>query len=58
MVVRGSNDPLVPERWANEILERLPNGSMAVIPGASHTANYTAPLEIARIARIFDQQTF
>jgi 2-hydroxy-6-oxonona-2,4-dienedioate hydrolase len=58
MVVRGSNDPIVPERWANEILERLPNGSMAVIPGASHTANYTAPLEIARIARIFDQQTF
>jgi 2-hydroxy-6-oxonona-2,4-dienedioate hydrolase len=56
MIVRGGNDPIVPERWANEMLALLPNSSIAVIPGAGHTANYTTPLEIARITRIFDRK--
>jgi 2-hydroxy-6-oxonona-2,4-dienedioate hydrolase len=55
MLIRGANDPIVPDRWVNDILDLLPNGSLAVIPGVGHTANYTAPLEIARIARVFDR---
>jgi 2-hydroxy-6-oxonona-2,4-dienedioate hydrolase len=55
LVVRGALDPIVPDRWANEMVRLLPNGSLAVITGVGHTANYSAPLEIARVARIFDQ---
>jgi 2-hydroxy-6-oxonona-2,4-dienedioate hydrolase len=55
ILIRGANDPIVPDRWLNEMLDLLPNASLAVIPGVGHTANYTAPLEIARIARVFDR---
>jgi 2-hydroxy-6-oxonona-2,4-dienedioate hydrolase len=55
MLIRGANDPIVPDRWVQEMLDLLPNGSLAIIPGVGHTSNYTAPLEIARIARIFDE---
>ncbi|MDQ3793271.1 MAG: alpha/beta hydrolase [Actinomycetota bacterium] len=40
LVVRGSRDPIVPQRWAEEAASLLPMGRLAVIPGAAHTANY------------------
>src|SRR6266571_2275378 len=36
LVVRGSNDPIVPQRWAEEATRLLPKGQLAVIPGAFH----------------------
>jgi pimeloyl-ACP methyl ester carboxylesterase len=26
LVVRGENDPVVPQKWAQEVVELLPNG--------------------------------
>jgi 2-hydroxy-6-oxonona-2,4-dienedioate hydrolase len=53
LVVRGSQDPIAPQRWAEEATELLPMGRLAVIPGAAHTANYGRAAEFARTVREF-----
>jgi pimeloyl-ACP methyl ester carboxylesterase len=53
LVVRGGQDPIVPQRWAEEAARLLPRGQLAVIPGAGHTVNYNSPVELARIVRAF-----
>lgn len=53
LVVRGSRDPIVPQRWAEEVASLLPNGRLVVIPGAAHTINYSAPLELSRVTLPF-----
>lgn len=57
LVVRGKLDPLVPQQWAEEVTSLLPDGKLAVIPGAGHTPNYSAPLELVRVARGFINAT-
>jgi 2-hydroxy-6-oxonona-2,4-dienedioate hydrolase len=51
LVVRGGNDPIVPQRWAEEATRLLPQGRLAVIPGAGHTVNYNSPVALARLVR-------
>lgn len=53
LVVRGSQDPLVPQQWAEEIVDLLPQGQLVTIPGAGHALNYSAPLELVRVTRAF-----
>ncbi len=53
LVVRGANDPIVPQRWAEEVVALLPRGELKVIPGAAHTLNFAAPLEFVRVTRPF-----
>jgi 2-hydroxy-6-oxonona-2,4-dienedioate hydrolase len=53
LVVRGALDPVVPRRWAEEVTRLLPRGELREIPGAPHTLNYTAPLELARVIKPF-----
>lgn len=53
LVVRGSRDPIVPQRWAEEVTHLLPEGRLAVIPGMPHTLIYNAPLELARVVLPF-----
>ena len=53
LVVRGGTDLIVPQRWAEDVVRLLPDARLAVIPGAPHTINYTAPLELARVVRPF-----
>jgi pimeloyl-ACP methyl ester carboxylesterase len=57
LVVRGKKDTLVPQRWAQEVVERLPNAKLVVIPGGGHTLNYTMPLELARVTKAFIEDT-
>ena len=49
LIVRGSNDPIVPQRWAEEAARLLPQGRLAVVPGAFHTVNFSSPLELIRV---------
>jgi pimeloyl-ACP methyl ester carboxylesterase len=60
LVVRGSQDTIVPQRWTEEAVRLLPQGRLVVIPGAGHTVNYNSPVELARVVRTFtgvrDQQ--
>ncbi len=56
MVVRGTRDPIVPQRWAEEAARLLPDGTLKIIPGAGHAINYGAPLELHRVTRPFLQE--
>ncbi len=47
LVVRGGEDPIVPQRWAEEVARLLPEGRLLVIPGAAHTVNYNSPARLA-----------
>ncbi len=53
LVVRGSRDTIVPQRWAEEATRLLPMGRLAMIPGAPHTVVYDAPQDLARLIRPF-----
>jgi len=53
LVVRGSRDPIAPQAWVEEVASNLPHGRLAVIRGAAHVANYTAPIELAAAVRAF-----
>lgn len=53
LVVRGERDPLVTQSWAERIVEMLPHGRMAVIPGAAHTLSRFWPRELAEEIRPF-----
>ena len=43
LVVRGGLDPIVPQRWAEQVARLLPFGRLIVIPRTAHTVNYSAP---------------
>lgn len=43
LVVRGEDDVLVSQRWAEDVCRLLPHGELAVVPGTAHTMNYTSP---------------
>jgi 2-hydroxy-6-oxonona-2,4-dienedioate hydrolase len=53
LVVCGERDPLVPQAWAEQVARLLPNGRLAIIPGAPHALNYSAPDELAGLIREF-----
>ena len=53
LVVRGSRDTIVPQRWAEEVTRLLPAGRLVVVPGAFHTMNFQQPLELARVSLPF-----
>ena len=49
VVVRGDQDPLVPQRWAEEVAELLPHGRLVVLKGEPHACHYSAPDRMAQI---------
>lgn len=53
LVVRGSRDPVVPRRWAEEVARLLPRGESATVSGAAHAVNYSAASEFARLVLEF-----
>ena len=53
LIVRGSHDTVVPQRWAEEATKLLPNGKLVVIAGATHSANYNSPKQLATIVHDF-----
>ncbi len=57
LVVRGKEDPVVSQQWAEEVVNLLPDARLVVIPGGGHTLNYSAPLEVSRVTRGFINAT-
>jgi 2-hydroxy-6-oxonona-2,4-dienedioate hydrolase len=53
LVVRGSRDPICSQRWAEEIIQILPEGRLVVLPGAAHAANFGAPAQLVGVIREF-----
>ncbi len=56
LVVRGEQDPIAPQRWAEEVAKLLPHGRLVVIPSAAHCVNYNSPRQLARCIRAFLKQ--
>lgn len=48
LVVHGGRDRIVPERWARQVADLLPEGRLVVVPESAHAMNYDAPSEFAR----------
>ena len=53
LVVRGSRDPICPQRWAEETSRLLLDGQLVVLPGAAHAANFGAPARFVEVIRAF-----
>jgi pimeloyl-ACP methyl ester carboxylesterase len=53
LVVRGSRDPIVPQRWVEEVVTLLPDGELAVIENGTHATNYSTPDALSQIASAF-----
>jgi 2-hydroxy-6-oxonona-2,4-dienedioate hydrolase len=43
LLVRGGDDPTVPQRAAEEMTDLLPQGELMVLPGEPHCVHFTAP---------------
>jgi len=53
LVVRGRRDPVVSQRWAEEVARRLPAGELAVFARAAHALPFSAPGELAALVGRF-----
>lgn len=53
LVVRGSYDTIVPQRWAEEAARLLSKGQLVVIPRAAHDVNYNSPVKLTCVIRTF-----
>ncbi|MCX6020750.1 MAG: alpha/beta hydrolase [Chloroflexi bacterium] len=57
LVVRGEHDALAPQPWAEQVTRLLPNARLAVVPGAAHAVNYSAPSQLATLIEGFLEDT-
>ena len=53
LVTRGDREPVVSQRWVDEVARLLPRGRMAVVPASPHNANYTAADRLADLVLPF-----
>lgn len=53
LVVRGELDTVVPQLWAREVADLLPDGKLITIPGGTHGVNYNSPQKFAAAIREF-----
>jgi pimeloyl-ACP methyl ester carboxylesterase len=52
LVVRGQRDPIVSQRWVEELTGLLPNGRLVITRGA-HTPNFSEPEAFSGVVRAF-----
>lgn len=53
LLVCGARDPLVPERWAEQMARLVPLAKLVVIQGAPHAVQYASPVDVARNVQEF-----
>ncbi|MDQ6883578.1 MAG: alpha/beta hydrolase [Candidatus Dormibacteraeota bacterium] len=51
-IVRGAHDPIVSQRWVEDLARVLPKGRLIITPGA-HTPNFSEPDSFAGVVRAF-----
>ena len=49
LIVRGECDPIVPQRWAEELHGQLPASQLIVIEKAAHAVNHNSPAELVQV---------
>jgi 2-hydroxy-6-oxonona-2,4-dienedioate hydrolase len=58
LVLRGSRDPLVSDRWAEQVAAGVPDGRCVRLPGARHAMTYEdAPAVAAAVQRFLADLT-
>ncbi len=53
LVIRGAWDPIVPQRWVEEMTRLLPRGQLAVLANGSHVSTWSDPDELFAVLRPF-----
>lgn len=53
LIVRGAEDRIVPQPWAEELASRCRTGRILVVAGAAHTVNFSHPSELSHAVRDF-----
>lgn len=53
LVIKGSRDAFVSTAWVEDMVELLPLGELAVVPGAPHATHYAAPKTVAALVDRF-----
>jgi pimeloyl-ACP methyl ester carboxylesterase len=53
LIVRGTRDEIVPQRWAEEMVRLLPRGELALVPGSAHAVNHRDPVALSRLTKAF-----
>lgn len=56
LIVRGEEDPICNQQWAEQVAGGLPNGTLEVIPEVAHTLVFTHPVELGEATHRFAQQ--
>ena len=49
LVVRGADDPMCTQGWAEHVVSLLPRARLAVVPGAAHAAQWSHAADVARL---------
>ncbi len=57
LVVRGSQDPIVSQDWAEKVNSLLPNSQLVVVQGAGHAVNFNSPGKLVQLVQSFLQET-
>lgn len=57
LVVRGSRDPIAPQRWAEEAAGLIPDGRLVVLEEAVHTITYSHPHQLVEAILPFLRET-
>jgi len=52
LIVRGAHDPIVSQRWVEDLVRILPNGRLIITQGA-HTPNFSEPDAFVSVIRPF-----
>jgi pimeloyl-ACP methyl ester carboxylesterase len=53
LIIRGSADPIVPQRWAEQASAMLPDGRWESVAGGAHAVHYTFPQAVGLLIRTF-----
>lgn len=56
LVLRGDDDPIVPQRWADAMGSLLLDARVMALPNAAHTVNYNSPEALAELVLAFADQ--
>lgn len=53
LVIRGSRDLIATQSWVEEMVRRLPDGQLQVIPKGPHCVNYSTPDALVDLVQTF-----
>lgn len=56
LVVRGAHDPVAPARWADQLRDLVPDGTVVHVPGAVHNSVHSHSADVGRAVLAFTRE--